>query len=105
MEFVHIGVPTKKVQENEIYLEALKVYVTDAEAHDYKYEYLRFEEDSPIAKEIQTQTHVAIKVDSIEEELKKGEKVLCEPFDGGDYMIAFMLRDGTVIELMEPKKK
>lgn len=104
MEFVHIGVPTKKVQKDEIYLEALKVYVTDANAHDYKYEYLRFEEDSPMAIEIQTQTHVAIKVKSIAEEFKKAEKILCEPFDGGEFMIAFVLRDNAVIELMEAKK-
>ena len=40
MEFVHIGVPTTEIKENEIYLAPLKVFVTVADNHEYKFEYL-----------------------------------------------------------------
>ncbi|MEG1254826.1 hypothetical protein [Clostridium sp.] len=106
MEFVHIGVPTKKVQENETYIEGMKVYVTDPENHDYKFEYLRFDEDSWMPKKMQGNPHIAIKVHSIEEELKKCEEILVEPTKVNENTtLCFAVRDGVIFELMEIASK
>lgn len=104
MELLHIGVPTTEVKENETYMKDMKVYVTSPDDHDFKYEYLRFDEDSWMPEEIQKQVHVAIQVDSIAEYLKKVDRILVEPLMASDTMqICFAMKDGVVLELVEMK--
>jgi hypothetical protein len=59
MEFVHIGAPTTKKMPNEVYAEGMKVWISDPDLDDFKFEFLRFEPDSWLAEEIQTRTHIA----------------------------------------------
>jgi hypothetical protein len=102
MEFVHIGAPTTKKMPNEVYAEGMKVWISDPDLDDFKFEYLRFEPDSWLAEEIQTRTHIAVKVDSIANEIERCEKVLLEPVAINDNLtIAFVIREGVVLELME----
>ncbi|SKC85691.1 hypothetical protein SAMN02194393_04421 [Maledivibacter halophilus] len=101
---MHVGVPIKNKQPNEIYLKNLKVYVTDPEDHELKFEYLRYEKDTPLPEIMQNNPHVAYKVDSIEE-MAKGAKIIVEPFDADkNIKIAFIVKDGVVFELMEEKE-
>ncbi|MCT4604891.1 MAG: hypothetical protein N4A64_02110 [Marinisporobacter sp.] len=101
MEFMHIGVVTDKVQQNETYAEDIKVYITDPEESPFKFEYLRFEKDSPLPEIMQKNPHVAFKVDALEPYLKDNE-VIVEPFNVGENLkIAFIVKDGLVMELME----
>ena len=103
-KFVHIGAPTDKKMPNEEYNEDMKVWISDPEKDEFKFEYLRFEKDSWMAKEIQTQTHIAVEVESIDEVLSTCDKVLLEPTAVNENCkIAFVLRDGVVLELMELK--
>lgn len=104
MEFMHIGVPTKKVQPNEIYVEGLKVHLTSPDAHELKFEYLRFEPGSPLPAIMQVTPHIAIKVESIKDELAKCEEILVEPTDADEKtLMAFGVRDGVIFEFMQPK--
>lgn len=103
MKFVHIGVPTTEIQEGETYLEPLKVFVTNPDDHEYKFEYLRYESGTPLPLEMQHQPHIAIKVDSIEAEKKKMDRVIFDTFDAGDINIAFAMKDGVIFELIEDK--
>lgn len=102
MQFMHIGVPTQKVQPGETYAEGMKVHVTDPEKHEYKFEYLRFEPDTWLPAAMQTQPHIAIKVDSIETELAKCQEVLVKPVAvDQNTSIAFGVRDGVIFEFMQ----
>lgn len=104
MEFMHIGVPTKKVQPNETYVEGMKVHITDPDAHEMKFEYLRFEPDTWLPAVMQVNPHIAIKVGNIREELKKCEEILVEPTVVNENLsIAFAIRDGVIFEFMEVK--
>jgi glyoxylase I family protein len=104
MEFVHIGVPTKKVQANETYVEGMKVHLTNPDEHEMKFEYLRFEPGSWLPAIMQIQPHIAVKVDSIQAELGKCEEVLVEPMAINESLcIAFAIRDGVIFEFMEMK--
>lgn len=86
------------------YNEGMKVWISDPEKDEFKFEYLRFEKDSWMAKEIQTQTHIAVEVDSIEDVLPTCEKILLEPtIVNENCTIAFVLKNGVVLELMEIK--
>lgn len=101
MEFKHIGVVTNEVQKGESYAADLKVYITDPEDSEFKFEYLRFEEGSPMPMEIQKNPHVAFCVENIDAYLEDN-KVLVEPFMVGDNLkIAFIMKDGLVMELMQ----
>ena len=40
-QFHHVGIPTIRQRPNEIYLEGIKLYITDAGAHPYHVEWVR----------------------------------------------------------------
>ena len=102
MEFMHIGVPTKTPQPGETYVEGLKVHLTQPDAHEYKFEYLRFEPGSCMPAEVQLLPHVAIRVDNLTDELKKCQEVLVPPMAVDEHLtICFAKRDGVLFELMQ----
>ena len=104
MEFLHIGVPTKKVQPDETYAEGMKVHLTNPDVHDMKFEYLRFEPGSWLPAIMQVTPHIAVKVDSIQEALDKCDEVLVEPLAVNETTnIAFAIRDGVIFEFTEMK--
>ena len=99
--FHHFGVPTHTKQDNETYLDGAKVFITDPESHPYRVEFLRFEEDSPMHKDIINNPHAAFMVPDIEAAMK-GKKVIVDPFDATESLrVAFINDNGAVIELMQ----
>jgi len=105
MEIIHIGVITKKPVKGEVYNDGLKVYLTDPDQHPYKYEFLRFEEGSPLHERIQREPHIAIKVDSLKKAIEGATEVLSEEMDCGNGMfIQFADVDGFIFEFTEFRK-
>ena len=103
--FHHIGMPTDESQAGEFYVADTKVWVTDPRKHPYNVEYLRFEKDSPVKGPVRDLPHVAYRVDDLAAELR-GEQVLIEPFEPSpDFTVAFILKDGAVIEFMKFEKE
>jgi hypothetical protein len=104
MEFMHIGVPTKKVQPNETYAEGMKVHLTNPDEHEMKFEYMRFEPGSWLPAIMQINPHIAVKVENIQDELAKCEETLVKPFPADEKLsIAFGIRDGVIFEFMQMK--
>ena len=100
-QYNHTGVPVTAEQPGESYLDGGKVYYTDPEAHPYGFEFLRFDADSPMPDELKTLTHIAFKVDSLEEAMP-GCKVIMEPFEPFPGLsCAFVMKDGVLLELMQ----
>ena len=101
MTYHHTGIPVFEKMEGMMFVEPLKVWVTDAGKSPYKIEWLYFEPDSPMAAAIQDETHVAYVVENIDKAVK-GKSVLwpvCEPMPG--LKIAFIFDEGIAIELMQ----
>jgi hypothetical protein len=99
--FHHFGVPTHTKQDHETYIDGAKVYVTDPDRHPYRVEFLRFEPDSPMHKDIINKPHAAYVVDDLEAALD-GKSVIVEPFDATESLrVAFINDNGAVIELMQ----
>jgi len=99
--FQHFGVPTSVKQDGEVFIEGLGVHVTDPEAHPYQIEFLRFEPDSWMPEIIQTQSHAAYRVDSLEEAME-GKTVVVEPFEASETLrLAFILDGDALLELQE----
>lgn len=100
-QFHHIGIPTTKQRPNETFLDGAKLYVTAVDADPMQIEWLRFLPGSPMPKELQTQTHLAFKVDNVEAELK-GKQVLIPPFTPmPGVTVAFVLHEGVPVEFMQ----
>lgn len=99
-QFHHIGLPTEETQPDEVYVPETKVWVTSPDAHPYRVEYLRFEADSPVTGPLREMAHVAFKVDDLDEALR-GEEIVLEPFRPMEGLtVAFIMKDGAVVELM-----
>ncbi len=101
--FHHFGVPTKKQAEKEDYIEGAKVYVTNADEHPFRIEFLRFEEGSPMHEAVQSNCHAAFMVDNLDAAIK-GHNVIVEPFNATDSLrVAFIMDGDAVLELMETR--
>ena len=97
----HFGIPTTTPQPGEVYVEGLKVWLTNFNESPNKIEYLRFEEGSWMPELIQKVAHIAYEVDDLAAELD-GAKVLVEPMPGGENLtIAFIEEEGIALELMQ----
>jgi hypothetical protein len=100
-KYDHFGVPSTTKQENEILYGDIKTYATSPDDHDFRVEFLRFEEGCPLPKELQTMCHTAFIVDDLEEAMK-GYKVIMEPFNVTETLTcAFIMDDKALIELMQ----
>ncbi|MFA7172382.1 MAG: hypothetical protein WC340_03040 [Kiritimatiellia bacterium] len=101
MKFHHVGIPVFDKQQDMVFVEGLKVWVTDFAANQYRVEYLFFEPDSPMPAAIQDDTHIAFEVDDLEAAME-GKSVLvpiCEPMPG--LRMAFIYDEGLAVELMQ----
>jgi hypothetical protein len=97
----HLGIPTNVPQPNEVYLEHLKIYVSGYETSPYGIEWMRFDEDCPIAEIIKTVPHIAFEVDDLGAALE-GKEILSgvtSPCEG--VRVAMILVDSAPVELME----
>ncbi len=102
-QFHHYGVPTTVKSSNETYLEGAKVYITDPEAHPFRVEFLRFDADSPMLKDIQVNPHAAFLVPSLAKALE-GQNVIIPPFDATETLRCAFIKDGdAIIEVMEKR--
>ncbi len=105
-KYHHLGIPTDKKMPNEKYLPQFKFYVSGFTTSPFGIEWMRFEEDSPIDKLIQTVPHIAFEVENLDLELKKHDlNVITEPnlpLDG--IRVAMIEHNGAPIELIEFEK-
>lgn len=103
-KFSHWGMPTKEEKPGMTYIEGIKTAITDFAASPFAIEWLKFDDDCPLPKLLQTTAHIAFVVDDLDAALK-GEKVIVEPFPVGDSLTcAFIDGDGFAVELMMFKK-
>ena len=105
MKYDHIGIPTTEEKAWSAYLEGAKVHITDAAAHPYGVEWLKFEPGSPMHELIQKVPHVAFEVENLDNALR-GATVIVEPFVPMEGLrCAFIDADGAPVELMQKTKK
>ena len=95
--FNHVGIILKEKMEGMIYVEPLKVHITDCSQSPNKIEFLYFEPDSPLPARVTSQGHIAYEVKSTEEAIKDA-KVIFGPFDMGNMILTFVEEEGIAIE-------
>ena len=104
MRFHHIGIPTKEKKPNEKYLKEYKFYVSGFNTSEYGIEWMRFEDDSPVAEIIQKIPHIAFEVDDIEDAVEGKELIgkISSPSKG--VRTAMIIENGAPVEFLEIKK-
>ncbi|CEG56180.1 VOC family protein [Legionella fallonii] len=97
----HMGIPTKEIREGEKYSSTFKMYTSGGQDSEFRIQYHRFEEGSPLHPLIQSIPHIAFKVDNIEEATRGKDVILgpYEPFVG--FKVAMIIESGTPIEFIE----
>ncbi|MCD7974104.1 MAG: hypothetical protein LUG18_15815 [Candidatus Azobacteroides sp.] len=96
----HMGIPTREVHPNEKYSEKFKMYTSDVEG-DFRIQYHRFEEDSPLHPLLKTIPHVALQVDNLLSAIEEYE-ILLEPYEPiPGYKVAVINDHGIPVELIE----
>jgi hypothetical protein len=99
--YQHVGIPITTKKEGMMYWDNLKCWSNKSvDEYDYKIEYLKFEENSPIPEVLQKHPHVAYLVDDMEKYLKEADAVIFPPTEiAPNFKIAFIVKDDTYIEL------
>jgi len=101
MKYDHIGVPTTDEHDWAGYLADGKVHYSDPPKDPYRVEWLKFDADSPMPKELQERTHIAFEVDDLDAELA-GKTILIPPFEPfPGRRCAFILHHGLPVEFMQ----
>lgn len=104
LKYHHLGIPTTEKREGETYLKEHKVYVSGYETSEYKIEWMRYEDDSPINELVKKIPHVAFEVDDVEEAIK-GKQVLIQPNSPSPgVLVAFILENDAPIEFIQIDK-
>ncbi|MCF7847477.1 MAG: hypothetical protein K9M45_01405 [Kiritimatiellales bacterium] len=100
--FNHVGIPTTESKTGEVYSADMKLHLTDFANSEHNIEWLRFDADCGMPREIQEHTHVAYVVENLEEAIA-GQKVILDPCPVNDTLrIAFIVdSEGCPIEFME----
>jgi hypothetical protein len=100
--FDHIGIPTDERHDNEVFVEATRVWVTSPRDHPANVEWLRYEPDSPVTGPLRSRPHVAYRTLGLDEAMA-GHEVLLAPFEVGDGFarVGFVLVEGAPVELMQ----
>jgi len=101
MRYHHIGIPTKEKRSGEIYLTDYKMYVSGFETSEYGIEWMRFDDDSPVADIIQRIPHIAFEVDNLTDAVK--DRVLLDDISSPSkgVRVAMVLEDGAPVEFLE----
>jgi hypothetical protein len=106
-KYHHLGVPTNVKFSDEKYLPPqFKCYVSGFSTSPFGIEWMRFEEDSPIHKLIQTVPHLAFEVKDLDYELAtRSFNVITEPNPPSEGVrVAMIEHNGAPIELIEFEK-
>ncbi len=100
-KFHHIGLPTTESQPGEWYVPETRVWVTEPDAHPFKVEFLRYEDDSPVTGPLRELPHVCFETDDYQRDIE-GKEVILGPFRPDDTRwVVFVMEDGCVFEYMQ----
>ncbi len=97
----HVGIPTDRPIENEIYLPHLKMFAAGLNDSPYGIEWVRFEPDCPLPDLVKRFPHVAFEVDDLARELE-GCEVIIEPNRPSEGVtVAFIVHNGAPVEFLQ----
>ncbi|VVC75602.1 hypothetical protein AQUSIP_08920 [Aquicella siphonis] len=100
-EYHHMGIPTTQERPGERYSSTFKMFTSGGENSEFRIQYHRFEEDSPLHPLIKTVPHVAFRVSSIDEAIAGKTVILGPYYPFAGFRVAMIDDHGTPIEFIE----
>jgi hypothetical protein len=105
LKYHHIGIPTDKSLDGEVYLKDYKCYHCGYEQSEYRIEWMRYERECTLPEIVKTVPHIAFEVDNIYEAIK-GKNVIIRPNSPSEgNIVAFIEENGAPIEFIQIRKK
>jgi len=105
LKYHHLGIPTSKPINGEVYLKDYKVFHYGYEKSEYGTEWMRYEQDCQLPEIVKTMPHVAFEVEDIYEAIQ-GKKVIIEPNSPSKgNIVAFIEENGAPIEFIQIDKQ
>jgi len=105
LKYHHIGIPTNKSIDGEVYLKDYKVYHYGYEKSEYGIEWMRYDSNCNLPEIVKTIPHIAFEVGDIYEAIR-GKKVIIEPNSPSEgNIVAFIEENGAPVEFIQIKKK
>jgi len=105
-KYHHLGIPTDEIMPGEKYVPQFKFFISGFSESPFGIEWMRFEENSPIDRLIQSVPHLAFEVSNLDYELSVHDlKVITKPNSPSEGIIVAMIEhNGAPIELIEFKE-
>ena len=102
-QYHHIGIPTRTIMFDELYLPQFKFYVSGFTTSPFGIEWMRFEDDSTISDLIKTVPHIAFVVKDLDYEISiRNFNILTPPNSPSEGVrVAMIEHNGAPIELIE----
>ncbi len=99
----HLGIPTHSPIPDEVYYPHLKMHVSGFQTSPFGIEWMRFDDDCPISKLVQTIPHIAFEVNDLDKALNEHEfEILSEPSVPSDGVrVAMIKHNEAPVELIE----
>jgi hypothetical protein len=105
LKYHHLGIPTDRPREGEVYLKDYKLYHCGFEKSEFGIEWMRFAADCPLPEIVKTFPHVAFEVRDIHEAIK-GRKVIIKPNSPSEgVVVAFIEENGAPVEFIQKIKE
>ncbi|WP_414164769.1 hypothetical protein ACMGGS_01585 [Superficieibacter sp. BNK-5] len=99
-QFHHFGIPVQDGDTTGVHSEKAGMYTTDNPGN-FRVQWHRFTDDSPLHPLIKTVPHVAFKVNDLARAIE-GEEVILGPYEPiDDYLVAMINDAGVPIELIQ----
>jgi hypothetical protein len=99
-QFHHFGIPVQDGNTTGVHSEKAGMYTTDNPGN-FRVQWHRFTNDSPLHPLIKTVPHVAFKVNDLARAIE-GEEVILGPYEPiDDYLVAMINDAGVPIELIQ----
>ncbi len=99
-QFHHFGIPVQDGDITGVHSEKAGMYTTDNPGN-FRVQWHRFTDDSPLHPLIKTVPHVAFKVNDLARAIE-GEEVILGPYEPiDDYLVAMINDAGVPIELIQ----
>ncbi len=99
-EFHHMGIPSDRVREGEVYSEAAGMFTADNPGA-FRIQWHRFTPQSPLHPLIRFLPHPAFKVEDLQAAIE-GEELLLGPYEPIDgYVVAIINDNGVPVELIQ----
>ena len=105
-KFIHFGIPVTDVKPGMTFIEPLKLWLSNPDDSEFKFEYLKFEDGNPFHKAIKVNVHAGYEIDDTQAYIEKADEVLQGPSETPDgRIVTFVKIDEAILELVEYKNK